>query len=75
MSRNQSFIKSFAAKHQNVRRVPINLQPRVIVESDRLQKEGHIEKLSSCSNENFISPILVTVKKDQSIKLALDSKF
>ena len=29
------------------RRVPINLQPRVTVELDRLQKEGHMEKLSS----------------------------
>ena len=41
---------------------------------ERLQTEGHIEKLSSCSDEHFISPIVVTVKKDQSIKLALDSK-
>ena len=32
------------------------------------------EKLSSCSDEHFISPIVITVKKDQSIKLALDSK-
>ena len=60
------------AKHQKGRRVPINLQPRVSVE--RLQTEGHIEKLSSCSDEHFISTIVITVKKDQSIKLALDSK-
>ena len=43
-------------------------------ELERLQTEGHIEKLSSCSDEHFISPIVITVKKDQSIKLALDSK-
>ena len=41
---------------------------------ERLQNEGHIEKLSSCSDEHFISPIVITVKKDQSINLALDSK-
>ena len=41
---------------------------------DRLRKEGHIEELSSCSDEHFISPIVITVKKDQSIKLALYSK-
>ena len=43
-------------------------------ELERLQTEGHIEKLSSCSDEHFVSPIVITVKKDQSIKLALDSK-
>ena len=43
-------------------------------ELERLQTEGHIEKLSSCSDEHFISPIVITVKKDHSIKLALDSK-
>ena len=43
-------------------------------ELERLQTEGHIEKLSSCSDEYFISPIVITVKKDQSIKLALDFK-
>ena len=43
-------------------------------ELERLQTEGHIEKLFSCSDEHFISPIVITVKKDQSVKLALDSK-
>ena len=68
------FYQKFTAKHQKGRRVPINLQPRVSEELERLQTEGHIEKLSSCSDEHFISPIVITVKKDQSIKLALDSK-
>ena len=36
--------------------------------------EGHIEKLTNCSDQFFISPIVITVKKDQSIKIALDSK-
>ena len=68
------FHQKFTAKHQKGRRVPINLQPRVSAELERLQTECHIEKLSSCSDEHFISPIVITVKKDQSIKLALDSK-
>ena len=68
------FHQKFTAKHQKGRRVPINLQPRVSAELERLQTEGHIEKLSSCSDEHFISPIVITEKKDQSIKLALDSK-
>ena len=68
------FHQKITAKHQKSRRVPINLQPRVSGELERLQTEGHIEKLSSCSDKQFISPIVITVRKDQSIKLALDSK-
>ena len=68
------FHQKFTAKHQKVRRVPINLQPRVTAELKRLQNEGQIEKLPSCSDEHSISPIVITLKKDQSIKLALDTK-
>ena len=68
------FHQKFTAKHQKGRRVPINLQPRVSAELERLETEGHSEKLSSCSDEHFISPVVITVKKDKSIKLALDSK-
>ena len=68
------FHQKFTAKHEKGWLVPINLQPRVTAELERLQKEGHIEKFSSCSDEHFISPIVITVKKNQSIKLALDSK-
>ena len=60
------FYQKFTAKHQKGRRVPINLQSRVTAELEGLQNEGHIENLSSCSDEHFISPIVITVKKDQS---------
>ena len=50
------------------------MQPRFTVKLDRLQNEGHFEKLTSCSDEQFISPIVITVKNDQSMKMALDSK-
>ena len=40
----------------------------------KLSEQGHIEKLRECSDKNFISPIVITVKKDKSVKLALDSK-
>ena len=36
--------------------------------------EGHVEKLSNCSDQFFISPIVITVKKHHSIKIALFSK-
>ena len=68
------FHKDFQPRHQNVRRIPINLQDKVKTELKKLLAEKHIIKLSSCPDKYFISPIVVTVKKDQTIKLALDSK-
>ena len=68
------FHQNFQPKHQKGRRVPINLQERVNNEIKKLLVEGHIEKLNNCSDQYFISPIVITVKRDQTIKLALDSK-
>ena len=68
------FHRNFQPKHQKGRRVPINLQERVNNEIKKLLEEGHIEKLNNCSDQYFISPIVITVKREQTIKLALDSK-
>ena len=68
------FHKNFQPKHQKGRSVPINLQERVNSEIRKLLGEGHIEKLNNCYDQYFISPIVITVKQEQSIKLALDSK-
>ena len=54
--------------------MPISLQDKVDQEIDRLIKEGHITKLQECSENYFVSPIVITVKKDGSIKLALESR-
>ena len=40
----------------------------------RMETEGYIIKLEKCDEDCFISPIVITRKKDSSIKLALDSK-
>ena len=42
-------------------------------EIDKLLQQGHIEKLTECSDKYFVSPIVITVKKDGSVKLALES--
>ena len=68
------FHKNFQPKHQKGRRVPINLQDRVNKEIKKLLEEGHIEKLNNCSDQYFISPIVITFKREQTIKLALYSK-
>ena len=60
--------------HQNLRRIPLHLEKEVEEELKKLQANGHITKLNKCSEEFFISPIVITVKRDKSIKLAMDAK-
>ena len=71
---NSKFHKNYRVTHQKRRKVPIHLQPKVKIELEKWLNEGHIEKLTNCSDQFFISPIVITVEKDQSIKIALDSK-
>ena len=59
---------------QKGRRVPISLQDKVDKEIHRLINEGHIVKLQECSDKYFVSPVVITVKKDGSIKLTLQSR-
>ena len=71
---NSKFHKNYPVTHNKGRKVPIHLQPKVKIEHEKLLNEGHIEKLTNCSDQFFISPIVITAKKDQSVKIALDSK-
>ena len=56
------------------RRISIHIQDKVERKIEKLLTEGHITKLDKCTRDCFIAPIVITVKKDDSIKLALDSK-
>ena len=47
---------------------------KISAELKKLSNQGHIEKLNECSDKIFISPIVITVKKDKSVYLALHSK-
>ena len=71
---NSKFHRNYCVTHQKGRKVPIHIQPKVKNEPEKLLNEGHIEKLANCSDQFFISPIVITVKKHQSIKIAIDSK-
>ena len=66
------FHRNYTPSHQKGRRVPITLLDKVSDELKKLSEQGHIEKLQECSDRN--SPIVITVKKDQSVKIVLDSK-
>ena len=56
------------------RRIPIHVQEKVEKEIDKLLLESHIQRLDKCTSDCFIAPIVITVKKDDSIKLALGAK-
>ena len=72
---NSKFHKNYRVIHEKGRKVPIHFQPKVKIELEKLLNEGHIENLNNCSDQFSVSPIVITVKKkDQSIKIALDSK-
>ena len=63
----------FPTQHKG-RRVPLHLTDKVDKEIKHLLDTGQIIKLDKCSDDVFISPIVITVKHDKSIKLALDSQ-
>ena len=41
---------------------------------EKLIKQGHIEKFNNIDENCFVSPAVITVKKDKSVKIALDSR-
>ena len=72
------FFETLTPIQQKERRVPITLQDKEYKDFDKeinkLLRQGHIEKLKECSGKYFVSPIVITVKKDGSVKLALESR-
>ena len=69
-----TFKKEFNPTQHKGRRVPLHLTEKVESELRKLIEEKQIKKLTSCSDENFISPVVITFKSDQSITIALDSE-
>ena len=59
---------------EKVRRVPVHIHEKVGNEIRKLIQGGHIVKLNKCTSEHFISPIVITAKKDGSVRMAMDAK-
>ena len=55
---------------QTGRRILIQLQEEV----ERLIKEGHIEKVTEVTDKQFIRPVVIIVKRDKSVRIALDAR-
>ena len=60
--------------HQKTRPIPYHLQKDVKNELDRLIKSGHLERLETIEEDCFVSPVVITVKKDKTVKIALDAR-
>ena len=61
-------------KQQEGRPIPIHLQEQMAKELKRLIENGYLERATEISENCFVSPAVITVKKDKSIKKALDSR-
>ena len=59
---------------QKGRPIPIHLQQAVGKEIEKLKKLCHIEKAENIDENCFVSPAVITIKKDKSVKIALDSR-
>ena len=68
------FNKEFDPIQQKGRHIPIHLQERVEAELNNLIDQNYINKMDTCSDQQFISPIVITAEDDQTVKLALYSK-
>ena len=58
---------------QKARPIPYHLQKDVKTELDRIMKSGHLERLETIEEDCFVSPVVITVKKDKTVKIALDA--
>ena len=56
------------------RPIPLHLQEDDGKELERLIKTGHLQKLKHVDEDCFVSPVVITVKNDKSVKIALDSR-
>ena len=54
--------------------IPYHLQEDVKNELNRLKESGHLERLETIEEDCFVSPVVITVKKDKSVKIALDAR-
>ena len=58
---------------QKARPIPLNLQD-VGRELEKLIKARHLEEINNVDEDCFVSPVVITVKNDKSVKIALDSR-
>ena len=69
-----TFKENFKPTQHKGRRVSLHLLERVEKKLENLIEDKQTKRLEKCSDEYFINPVVITMKKDKSVKIALDSK-
>ena len=59
---------------QKGRPVPIHFQKTIKHELEKLIEKGHLEKADKTTENCFISQVVISIKKDKSVKIAIDSR-
>ena len=59
---------------RKARPIPYHLQDDVKNELDQLIKSGHLRRLETIEEDCFVSPVVIPVKKDKTVKIALDAR-
>ena len=59
---------------QKARPVLLHLQEDVGRELEKLIKSGQLEKINDVDEDCFVSSVVITMKSDKSVKIALDSR-
>ena len=59
---------------QNARPIQYHIQQDVKNELDRLIMSGHLKRLKTTEEDCFVSPAVITVKKDKTVKIALNAR-
>ena len=72
--KNNHTIKDTKPIQQKGRPVPIHIQKSVKHELEKLIEKGHLEKADKTTENCFISPAVIIIKKDKSVKIALESR-
>ena len=58
---------------QKTRPTPYHSQSHLGKDMNELIQSGHLEKIQNVEEDRFVSPVVLTVNKDISVKIALDS--
>ena len=68
------FKQNYTPSQHKGPRVPLHLLDKVENELKKLIDDGQTVKIEKCPDDLFVSRVVITVKKDKSVKIALDSK-
>ena len=63
----------YAVKHK-AGTIPLHLQEAVGKEIQKLTESGHLQKVKHVDEDCFVSPVVITVKSDETVKMAFDSR-